>query len=60
MDAPLKHVRLPEIEISAFEMVPIGLHLLHRAAAGIFRRCTILAQEISFHLLHFFHRRGIL
>jgi hypothetical protein len=49
-----------QIETSALEMVPIRLHLLHRAAAGILQRYTILAQEISFHLLHFFHRRGIL
>jgi hypothetical protein len=48
MDALIKRVRRPDIEISAFKMVPIGLHLLHSAAAGILRHCTILAQEASF------------
>jgi hypothetical protein len=48
MGVLFKRVRRPDIEVSVFEMVPIGLHLLHPAAAEILRHCTILAQEISF------------
>jgi hypothetical protein len=47
MDALLKRMRRREIEVLAFEMVLIRSHLLHRARAGIPRRCAVLTQEAS-------------